>query len=296
MPPDKENSKAEDWLNRILEAFKGTSGVSSERVLSLGKFERDHTTSLFELNGGYAALMDAFLDLYFQTLEEFCEHPQRRTPYVRTLFLVTFWRFRAAYIIFWKGYYFDAASLLRAVFENIFFYGAVMNGVLPETALFDVPEFDSTWPKKQQEKFAVQHQQKIARLVQSKMIGSDSGLAQPVQDGLRIILSLLHSHVHRAESNLVSLLAQGARGEAIPLIPQVDIDKASIFNNSSVFAGWAMTRLLPFLSEPKLFSPNWHSRYQVVDESFAQFMADFDKDFARTVERFIEQKMTFPVT
>jgi len=285
--------EAAAWLSRILEAFKGPTGISSERVFSLGEIEKQHAASLFKLNGGYAALMDAFLDLYLQTLEEFCEHPQRPTPYVRTIFLATFWRFRAAYIIFWKGYYFDAASLLRAIFENILFYGAVMNDVLPETALFDVPEFDATLPKRKKEKIAAKHQQEIARLVQSKMIGSDSGLSVSVQEGLRNILGLLHSHVHRAESNIVSILMQGIRGDAIPLIPAVDIDKASIFNNSSVFAGWAMTRLLPFLSEPGLFSSNWHSRYQVVDESFAHFMASFDKDFARTVESFIEQKMTF---
>ena len=289
------HDEAEEWLSRILEAFKGPTGMSSERVFGLGEIEKQHTASLFKLNGGYAALMDAFPDLYVQTLEEFCEHPQRPTPYVRTIFLATFWRFRAAYIIFWKGYYFDAASLLRAIFENILFYGAVMNGVLSETALFDVPEFGAALPQRKKEKIAAKHQRDIARLVQARMIGSDSGLSLPVQEGLRKILGLLHSHVHRAESNIVSILMHGIRGDAVPLIPPVDIDKASIFNNSSVFAGWAMTRLLPFLSEPKLFSSNWHSRYRVLDESFAQFMAGFDRDFARTVESFIEQKMTFPL-
>ena len=268
--------------------------MSSERVYALEEIEKQHAAALFQLNSGYAALMDAFLDLYFQTLEEFCEQPQRSTPYVRTLFLATFWRFRAAYIIFWKGYYFDAASLLRAVFENILFYGAVMNGVLSETALFHVPEFDATLPQKRKEKIARKHQTKIATLVQSHMIGDKSGLPETAKEGLRTIFGLMHSHVHRGESNIVSILMQGIRGEPIPLIPTVDINKASIFNNSSVFAGWAMTRLLPFLSEPGLFSKNWHSRYQVVDESFAQFMAGFDRDFARAVECFIQQKMTFP--
>ena len=268
--------------------------MSSERVYALEEIEKQHAAALFELNSGYAVLMDAFLDLFYQTMEEFCEHPQRSTPYIRTLFLATFWRFRAAYIIFWKGYYFDAASLLRAVFENILYYGAVMNGVLSETALFDVPEFDATLPKKRKEKIARKHQAEIATLVQSHMIGDKSGLPEAVKDGLRTILGLLHSHVHRGESNIVSILMQGHRGEAIPLIPTVDINKASIFNNSSVFAGWAMTRLLPFLSDPRLFSANWHSRHKVIDESFAQFMADFDRDFARTIECFIERKMTFP--
>src|SRR6266404_2225400 len=109
---EETDAGAKAWLSRILETFKG-AGMSSERVFGLGEIEKAHAVSLFEMNSGYAAMMDAFLDFYLQTLEEFCEHPQRPTPYVRTLFLATFWRFRAAHIIFWKGYYFDAASLLR---------------------------------------------------------------------------------------------------------------------------------------------------------------------------------------
>ena len=290
---DGKDTKAGTWLSRILETFEGPTGMSSERVFALGEMEKEHAASLFKLNGGYAALMDAFLDLYLQTLEEFCVHPQRPTPYVRTLFLATFWRFRAAYIIFWKGYYFDAASLLRAVFENISYYGAVLNDVLPETALFNIPNFDGSLPRREQDRIVFKHNQELAKLVKSNMIGSESGLPSSAQEGLRTILGLLNSHVHRSESNMISILMKGVRGDAIPIIPPVDIDKASIFNNSSVFAGWAMTRLLPFVSEPKLFSQNWHSRYQVLDESFAQFMASFDREFARAIECFIQQRMTF---
>lgn len=290
---EKRAAEIAAWTERLQQTFRGPTGISGDRLLELESIEKDHRFKLVSQSAGYATLMDAFLDFYLQTQQEAWAHDPPPTPTAVGIFLATFWRFRSGYIIFWNGYYFDAAAHLRSVFENILYYGAVLNGYLTETSLFDISGFDNSLPWSKMERLAFEHQQRIAKLVKSKMIGLDSGLSQSDQDGLRTFLGLLHSHVHRAESNVISIMMEGAKGMPISLIPPVDPEKASIFMNTSVWAGWALTRLLPFLSKPHLFSESWHGRYRVLDDSFAQYLGSFEKEGGRIFERFIQLKMSF---
>jgi hypothetical protein len=250
--------------------------------------------SLYSKTGGYATLMDAFLDFYLQTQLESCDHGTSRNAFEVALFQATFWRFRASEIIFWRGYYYDAAAHLRAIFENIFYYGAVRNGYVGELSLFDIPGLSQQGlSDREKRKLVARHQRSITELVRKRMIGSDSGLSDGDQEIIQSVIRSLHSHVHRTESTFVDLYFRLVGGEPVRLIPEVDLEKASQFMNMSVLAGWSLTRLLPSLSQKELFTEQWRHRYEVLDESFAFYLADFDKPIARAFERFIAAKLTF---
>lgn len=151
------------WQNRILDCFRGPTGVSGDKLLQLDDIERDHKATLYSKVGGYATLMDAFLDFYVQTHQESCGHDARRSAFKVAFFLATLWRFRASEIIFWKGYYYDAAAHLRAIFENIFFYGAVRNGYLGELTLFDIPGLSQAGlSQREKSRLVARHQRKVA--------------------------------------------------------------------------------------------------------------------------------------
>ncbi|HEX3083195.1 MAG TPA: hypothetical protein VHP99_01630, partial [Pyrinomonadaceae bacterium] len=137
------------------------------------------------------------------------------------------------------------------------------------------------------------HQRSIANLVRKRMIGNESGLSEGDQEIIQSVISSLHSHVHRAESTFVDLYFRLVQGEPVRLVPEVDLEKASQFTNMSVLAAWSLARLLPGLSQKELFTEQWRHRYEVLDESFAFYLADFEKPIARAFERFIALKLTF---
>jgi hypothetical protein len=294
MTSDEKMKKVAVWQNRILDTFRGPTGVSGDKLLQLDQIERDHMQSLYSKAGGYATLMDAFFDFYLQTHLESCDHGSSRNAFEIAFFQATLWRFRASEIIFWRGYYYDAAAHLRSIFENIFYYGAVRNGYVGELSLFEIPSLSQEdLSDKEKSRLVAVHQRRIASLVRKKMIGTESGLTPGDQEIIQKVIASLHSHVHRAESSFVDLYFRLVQGEPVRLIPEVELEKASQFTNMSVLAAWSLTRLLPSLSKKELFTEQWQHRYDVLDESFAFYLADFEKPIARAFERFIALKLTF---
>ena len=151
--------------------------------------------------------MDAFFDFYLQTLREAHEHTPAVNAFTYALFIATFRRFRASYNIFWDGYYNDAASHIRAVIENVLYYGAVVHKYIPLTALYQA-EY-STDPKDlsmgEALKILRKHRVKLDRDIRDKMLGKKSGMEEMLSARLRQSLDVLHSHVHRAESSILEI-------------------------------------------------------------------------------------------
>lgn len=282
--------------NRIQDVFRGSTGYSGERVLFLAQAEKAHFEKMFSQSPGYAILMDAFFDLTYQTLQEANLHNPSPEPFHSALFLATFWRFRSSYNIFWQGYYYDAASHLRAIFENIFNFGALLNGYITKQQLFEGPQEDLSLKTDQQKaRLIYKHFENISRTVKSNMIGRDSGLSEDDQKRLSIVIGTnLHSHVHRAESNQFSIYLRLVKEqEPVSILPEINANQANHFMVMSIFAGWAVTRLLPFLSQPNLFSQQWLERYKTLDDAFAIFVSDYAPESGRAFERFIHSKLKF---
>lgn len=287
-----------NWQKRIEETFAGPSGICGERCIELSEAERDHLDSLLPQLGGYTRLMDAFFDFYLQTLREAHEHTPAVNAFTCALFIATFRRFRASYKIFWDGYYNDAASHIRAVIENVLYYGAVLHKHIPLTALYQAKY--STEPKdlsmSEALKILRKHRVKLDRDIRDTMLGKKSGLEELHSDRLRQSLDVLHSHVHRAESSILEIFNDFHQRKGIRLMPVADAYKASVFVNVSHFAAWCCVRVLPFISESRRFTSDWRTRYQTLDESFSFFNDGFEghlADLGQAYRHFIERQLSF---
>lgn len=288
------------WQKRIEDTFAGAEGICGERCLALQEAEREHLDRLLPHVAGYTRLMDAFFDFYLQTLREAHEHTPAVNAFTYALFIATFRRFRASYNIFWDGYYKDAASHIRAVIENVLYYGAVVHKYIPLTALYQA-EY-STDPKDlsmgEALKILRKHRVKLDRDIRDKMLGKKSGMEEMLSARLRQSLDVLHSHVHRAESSILEIFNDFHQRKGVRLMPVADAHKASVFVNVSHFAAWCCVRVLPFVSESRRFTSDWRIRYQTLDESFDFFNGGFEghlADLGQAYRHFIERRLSFPM-
>jgi hypothetical protein len=294
---EKKRKAVARWIMRIQNTFRGPSGYSGHRVLLMQEAEKAHAACLFNAKGGYATIIDAFIDFYMQTIEEAYKHSPQPSAFKFALFIASLQRFRSSYNTFWDGYYFDAASHLRPLFENLLNYGALINGYITEQELFEGPQATNfgSLTLKQQKLLTYKHHSKLAKKVREMMIGPLSGLSQQDQENLDRTIGFLHSHVHRAESTQFKIVLDTIKLRPITYLPVLDEQIAGSYIFTSIYACWSITRILPFLSQPDLFTSQWRERYKVLDQSFQEWAMDESTAVDEAFMRFIGSKMNFRV-
>jgi hypothetical protein len=283
------------WQTRLEDGFAGPKGIVGERAVELNNAEQRHELVLVGTFRGFVRLMDSFFDFYIQTLiEGHALDDPPHTLYSATCY-ATFRRFRAAYLIFWRGYPDEASALLRAVWENVLYLGAAMHKVIRLEDLLD-SKTDPSGVSREQFKKAVRGQRRALE----KKIREDF-LRRGFQKHIKTLenaLSTLHFHVHRGESTIIDTTLRHLRSQPVPVFPEADSRRASSFCNVGMFLGWCMSRLLAGLNNPAKLSAGWTNRYLLLDESFKGAIASFAstelKDMGVAFQEFISQKLSFP--
>lgn len=288
---------ASNWYTQLKQAFTGSSGWSSEDVLLLQQMEQQHFEELFKRQEKYATLLDAFLAFSMQTISEAYKHSPQPSAYRFAFFIASFQRFRSSYNNYWDGYYSEAASHLRSLFENLLSYGAVLNDYITETDLLELIYTHKVegMSLKEYKQFVYRHHASLAKKVQRKMIGADSGLSEPDQEALKDEIGILHSHVHRASATQEKIVWDTIQGVQITCLPVMHEGYANKVKSTTIYAAWAFTRILPFISTPNLFTQDWLKKYRALNESFLEMVDDDASAIDETFSRFIKTKMNFVV-
>jgi hypothetical protein len=171
----------------------------------------------------------------------------------------------------------------------------MINGFITEQELFEGPldpNFNNLNDKQKQRAF-YKHQSDLSEKVRRMMIGSLSGLNPKNQDELARTLGFLHSHVHRAESTQWKIIHDSIDQKPISLLPIPDELSANYFITISSYACWAITRILPFLSQPVLYSKQWKKRYEILDLSFHDWVSNEAIDLDEAFLKFMSLRMSF---
>ncbi len=240
--------------------------------------------------------MDAFFDLLIHTFEEVREHEPKVHPLDLAQYMAVFRRFRASYNLFWQGYYFDGAALLRSVFESVLYLGAVQNGYIKKSDIFyssDEEDLDPVlyWNKHYNKT------KKTEKTILRYMYGDKSELDQNNQELLRIGMSLLHKHVHRSATTMWSIFGRLVIDKKpVAMFPKVNVEDANHYVTTSTLQAWCFVRLLPYLSTPNLFSKEWGIRHDVLDDSFEEWFKEVKEPIARAIEQFVQMKFNFVET
>lgn len=292
------------WQHRIEETFRGPSGIVGERLLKLKNVESQIFEYMLERFSGYVRLMDAFLDFYIETLQNVATRERSKwTTMISVLsgiHIPTFWRFRASYLIFWDGYFIDAVSLLRAILENVLQISALKHEIITLDEVFGKLKSEDSKNLSEEEAYKLirKNIKKSDTKVYSQLIGKNSGLSANAIKDLETFFRLLHNAVHKSKLNFLWFWGPWSRCErGFPIFPKYNEDTATLYTNSSMFIGWMVTRTFPLLQiNPKEFPKNWHSKYQVLDESFKEAVANFPKRLGHSVEELIAKKFNFNIT
>jgi hypothetical protein len=290
-----------EWAERIDTAFMGEGGiVGGDHLMDLTKHEEAMSKHLMRQFRGYLRLMDAFFDFYVETLRETSRREETKWPDKIIVFtlthVATLWRFRASYSCFWKGYYEDARSLLRAVLENAFLIAALQRQIIEIKELFgDGASLQrSNISEEKIYKLIRKRISECDKKVRSTMIGHSSGLNSEAQQDLDLFVQGLHMAVHKSQTNFLWGFKKWFYKEPLTFFPPWDESLANLYLNSSSFLGWMILRTLPLLQlEDGEFSDHWMTRYQVLNESFKDMVASFPDRLGRSVEEFLQKKFDF---
>lgn len=281
------------WQRRIEDTFCGPTGVVGESIFKLE--EREQTLFNFLVNTfcGYVRLMDAFLGFYTETLELIKERQERKwpdkVPVITAIHIPTFWRFRASYIIFWRGYFIDAVGLLRGVLENALTIIALNKDVVTvENAFADISNEKIKNGKVDWREIKT-GVKKTENKIRDALLGNKSSLTTETKEEFRKTFSTMHNSVHRSKINILRYYVPWAKGEKpFPLMPVYDEDLATLYTNLSTFFAWMLVKTFPFLEIQKNEFPEvWRKKYKILDESFEESIRNFPKKSGRSVEEFI---------
>lgn len=289
------------WQERLEENFKGPSGVIGERLLKLQRIEQTLGAQLTSTFVGYLTLMDSFLDFYMESIELTAgkrkEQWPELTPFITATHITTFWRFRASYLIFWSGYFIDALSLLRSVFENVLQIAALRHGIITLADAFGgltVEEASQMSPDEVAKRIR-NNIVKADKAVRDNFLGEKSGLSPEAQDDMVAFQGIMHGAVHKSRLNFVRLFGPWVRGQkAMPIYPAYDEDAASLYMNASQGMGWMVVRTLPLLqTQPGEFPEPWHHRWRILEDSFKVMVGAYPKRMGRSIEQVLTKKFTF---
>lgn len=295
------SNKIAKWQHRIEKKFCGELGVVGERLLKLKSIENQLAEELIKKFSGYVCLMDAFLDFYLETLQIVARRTSSKWIEVKAVMtgihVPTFWRFRAGYIIFWDGYFIDALSLLRAIFENILQIVALEFGIISVDEVFGKLKVENSRNLTDNEihRLIRKYTRNSDRNVRTQIIGEKSGLSSTAVEDLRVFERLLHSSVHKSKLDIVWYYGPWLRGErGLPLYPEYSEDRATLYINFSMFIGWMVSKTFPLLQiKVKEFSDDWYSKYRILDKSFEEAIAGFPKRLGRSMEELVAKKFDF---
>ena len=293
--------KIAEWQQRIEKTFCGESGFVGERLFRLKLIEDQVGKQLVYRFSGYLCLIDAFLDFYLETLQNVASRKPykwtERKSLITGIHVPTFWRFRASYLIYWNGYFIDALSLLRAIFENILQVVALESGIISRDEVFGKLRVEEAQNLSDEEsdKLIRKYTKKSDAKVRSHLIGEKSGLSSIAIKDLKDLVKLLHSSVHKSKLNIVWYYRPWLRGKrSLPIYPEYNEDLASIYINISTFIAWMLSKTFPLMQiNDKEFSFKWYSKYQILDESFKEAIAGFPKRLGRSIEELVAKKFDF---
>lgn len=295
------SEKVARWQSRIKKTFCGELGVIGEQLLKLKSVENQLAEELIERFSGYVCLMDAFLDFYLETIQNVASRKSSEWAEIKTVItgihVPTFWRFRASCLIFWDGYFIDALSLLRAIFENILQIVSLESGIISIDEVFGKLKVEESRDLSDKEihRLIRKYTRNSDRKVRTQIIGEKSGLSSTAVEDLKVFERLLHSSVHKSKLDIVWYYGPWLRGErGFPLYPEYSEDRATLYINFSMLIGWMLSKTFPLLQiKVKEFSDNWYSKYRILDKSFEEAIAGFPKRLGRSVEELVAKKFNF---
>jgi len=286
---DKED-KVKAWQDKIIDTFIGPNGWNGERIFKLDQIEKDILVKINANIKGFIYIMDAFFDFLIETFEISVKNKikwNNNGPLYFCIQVICFWRLRASYIIFGKGYYAEALSLLRGIYENVLLIESVNQGVITLDEVLGKLKIEDTkdLPREKIEKMIRKITRSTDLKIKNYFFGPDSNLSSESKRLLKSFERNMHNAVHKSKLNFFHYYSDWINGKrGLPIFPHYNEDLASVYANSCTWVSWMLLKILPlFLLNIKSFGDNWYNKLKVLDQFYREMIENFPRPTGKAV-------------
>jgi len=288
---DKNNNF--NFMNEIEKVDIELDNYLKESKLIMDSWEKFNEKYLMQKYKNYDPTIQTFLKFYLMSLRLSLyrnkEKWTKKEAMLTGISTITFWRFRASYLIFKKGFPVESISLLRGIFENILTINALLRDIVNTENVFaeispDIDFSNKALVAKELKKGIFE----LNRKIKNTIIGDESPLLLETRKFFETIFRVMHNSTHRSMSNIIRHVFPWYQGKKIlfPLpLPEDELLRA--YMNLSLYLAWIIINLLPKIYKKdidkiKLFKKNYDS----LNKSFSQIL-NKDKN-KKYIEEFIQ--------
>jgi len=264
------HNKNFNFMNEIEEIDIQLDSYLQKSKLIMDSWEKNNEKYVTEKYKNYHSAINVFLKFYLislnLSLHRNKENWTKKEAMLTGINTVTFWRFRASYLIFKKGYPVESISLLRGIFENILTTCALLKNIInTENTFTDLPANIDLSNKELVAKELRKGTVKLNDRIKKALIGNTSNLSLETRNNFETIFSIMHNSTHRSMSNVIKHVFPWYQGKKIlyPL-PMLEEEHLWAYINMSSYLAWIIINYLPKLYEKdinknKLFKNNHNS-------------------------------------
>jgi len=295
-----EKDKINAWQDKIIDNFTGPKGWNGERILMLDNIEKSVLSEIISNFKGFLIIMDAFLDFLMETFKITIVNKKvewnKNGPLYFCIQLISFWRLRASYIIFGKGYYVEAVSLLRGIYENVLLVTSLKQGIIDIEEVFGKLKIEESkdLSREKIEKIIRDNINATNSKIKEYFFGQKSNISPDSKKLLKSFERSLHNSVHKSKVNFFHYYGDWASGKkGLPIFPHYNETLASMYVNMCIWTSWMLLKILPFfLTNKESFGVKWHNKFKVLDESFREMIENFPKSMGKAVIELVDKKFT----
>ena len=244
--------------NQIGIASRRERNAAEQRVLA------EHDTKFW----GLLCLGDAVHEFYRDTLDVVSQQISR-SSITNAQFamvnwhIVSFGRFAAAFHLMAHGYYFEAITLARDLWEVALSLAAVRRGVVTLDEL--VGAGAST--RREMEELSRKADTKIRRT----LIWENTRLREEGREAVETFLGIANLATHKSKLHLTLNFSNIIKQRPVSIFPQFDLERAGAAHNMLSLASWSLVSTLPYLDFALPSSARgWHDRYAKIQLAFRE--------------------------
>ena len=267
-----------NFMNKIGEVDIELDNYLQESKLIIDSWENSNEKYIMQKYKNYHSAIQTFLKFYLVSLNLSLnrnkENWTKKEAMLTGINTITFWRFRASYLIFKKGFPDESISLLRGIFENILTITALLRDIINTENVFaeispDIDFSNKSLVAKELKKGTFKLNKKVINTV----IGDKSPLSLEAKNFFETIFRVMHNSTHRSMNNIIRYVFPWYQGKKklFPL-PSFEDDLLRAYMNLSLYLAWIINNILPKIykrdiNKFELFNKNYGSLNKIFSKT-----------------------------
>ncbi len=227
--------------------------VGLESDTAQKRSEEDVLVSIHDRYGGLLLEGDAIHQFYFDAIRGMLSRlsPIRPSEHSYLFFhwhVLSASRFAAAYDLFKRGYYFEAATLARTLWETALTMTAIHSRLVSVSEIFG--GLDGTDAESRSSPAMITaRMRRIDAQIAEKLIWKNPRLSAAGIHGVEVFLRLMHQSTHRSNLGLMLNMGLVEETRTLPIFPHFSVERTEAVGNLLFLATWCLLVTLRYMTD-----------------------------------------------